>query len=114
MSTIAVLTSGENGADSLTDINANFAALNSGKAETTALTAKQDTLVSGTNIKTINSTSLLGSGDITIIGGTGDVTGPASSTDNAIARFDSTTGKIIQNSTVTVADDGSNVYFLVA
>lgn len=30
----------------------------------TALAAKQDTLVSGTNIKTVNSTSLLGSGDI--------------------------------------------------
>jgi len=32
----------------------------------TALNAKQDTLVSGTNIKTINSTSLLGSGNIVI------------------------------------------------
>lgn len=32
---------------------------------------KQDTLVSGTNIKTINGNSLLGSGDITIEGGTG-------------------------------------------
>jgi hypothetical protein len=31
--------------------------------------SKQDTLVSGTNIKTINSTSLLGSGDIVIGGG---------------------------------------------
>jgi len=30
--------------------------------------------------------------------------GPASSTDNAIARFDSTTGKIIQNSGVTIDD----------
>jgi len=39
-------------------------------------------------------------------GGTGDVTGPASSTDNAIARFDSTTGKIIQNSAVTISDAG--------
>ena len=38
--------------------------------------------------------------------GSGDVTGPASSTDNAIARFDSTTGKIIQNSTVTISDTG--------
>jgi hypothetical protein len=38
------------------------------------------------------------------VGGSGNVTGPASSTDNAIARFDSTTGKIIQNSAVTVAD----------
>lgn len=32
----------------------------------TLLAAKQATLVSGTNIKTINSTSLLGSGDITV------------------------------------------------
>ncbi len=39
-------------------------------------------------------------------GGGGDVTGPASSTDNAIARFDSTTGKVIQNSSVTVSDAG--------
>ena len=31
----------------------------------------------------------------------GDVAGPASSTDNALARYDSTTGKIIQNSTAT-------------
>jgi hypothetical protein len=35
-------------------------------ATQTALDKKQDTLVSGTNIKTINSTSILGSGDITI------------------------------------------------
>jgi len=39
--------------------------------------------------------------------GAGDVTGPASSTDNAITRFDSTTGKIVQNSSVTIADDGA-------
>lgn len=39
-------------------------------------------------------------------GGSGDVTGPGSSTDKAIARFDSTTGKIIQNSAATVNDDG--------
>ena len=32
----------------------------------TALDAKQDTLVSGVNIKTINSQTLLGSGDIVI------------------------------------------------
>jgi hypothetical protein len=37
----------------------------------------------------------------------GDVIGPASSTDNAITRFDATTGKLIQNSLVTVADDGA-------
>lgn len=39
-------------------------------------------------------------------GGSGDVTGPASSTDNAIARFNGATGKIIQNSAVTVDDTG--------
>lgn len=41
-------------------------------ATQTALDAKQATLVSGTNIKTINSTSILGSGDITISGGISD------------------------------------------
>jgi len=41
--------------------------------------------------------------------GTGDVTGAASSTDNAVARYDGTTGKIIQNSAVTIADDGATV-----
>lgn len=34
----------------------------------------------------------------------GEVIGPASSTDNAIVRFDGTTGKAVQNSAVTVAD----------
>jgi len=38
---------------------------------------------------------------------TGDVVGPSSSTDNAISRFDGTTGKIIQNSTATLSDDGT-------
>jgi len=37
--------------------------------------------------------------------GTGDVVGPASSTDNAIARYDGTTGKIIQNSGIIVSDN---------
>jgi hypothetical protein len=43
----------------------------------TAIDGKQDTLVSGTNIKTVNSTSLLGSGDIVVsaspAGSTGQV-----------------------------------------
>jgi Chaperone of endosialidase len=34
----------------------------------------------------------------------GDVEGPAASTDNAVARFDLATGKIIQNSPVIIAD----------
>jgi hypothetical protein len=34
----------------------------------------------------------------------GDVGGPASATDNAVARFDATTGKLLQSSGVTVSD----------
>ena len=36
----------------------------------------------------------------------GDVVGPASATDNALARYSTTTGKLIQDSTVIVTDDG--------
>ena len=38
--------------------------------------------------------------------GSGSVAGPASATDNAIARFDGTTGRLIQNSVVTISDIG--------
>jgi len=38
--------------------------------------------------------------------GSGNVTGPGSATDNAIARYDSTTGEVIQNSVVTIDDAG--------
>ena len=41
-------------------------------------------------------------------GGAGDVVGPSSATDNAVARFDTTTGKLIQNS-VLIVDDSGNV-----
>ena len=49
-----------------------------------ALDAKQATLVSGTNIKTINGTSLLGSGDVSI-------SGVGTATANEIAYWDTTT-----------------------
>jgi hypothetical protein len=41
-------------------------------------------------------------------GGSGDVVGPGSSTDNAVARFDGTTGKILQNSGILI-DDSDNI-----
>ena len=37
---------------------------------------------------------------------TGDVVGPGSSTNDALARFDTTTGKLLQNSTATLTDAG--------
>lgn len=61
---------------------------------------KQNTLVSGTNIKTINGNSLLGSGDLTISGG---ITG--SGTDNYIPRFNGTTA--LENS--QIYDNGTGV-----
>lgn len=52
-----------------------------------------------------------GSGNTTwaSITGTGDVVGPASATDNAIVRFDGTTGKLIQDSAVTIADTTGDI-----
>ena len=49
----------------------------------------------GTGVQWVNASSA-----------SGDVVGPASSTDNAIVRFDLTTGKLIQNSTATLSDGG--------
>jgi len=56
---------------------------------------KADAGTTGTCAYTFLST--LGGG-----GGSGDVVGPASSTDNAVALFDGTTGKLLQNSPVIV------------
>lgn len=39
--------------------------------------------------------------------GSGDVVGPASATDNAICRYDGTTGKLIKNSSVTIDNSGN-------
>lgn len=60
-------------------------------ATQTDLSSKQDTLVSGTSIKTINNTSLLGSGDITI---------PVITVDSALS---STSTNPVQNSVIYAA-----------
>ena len=77
-------------------------------------------IVDGTGYRKISVTPIASGGTFTAgenfsvlfapvgVTGTGDVTGPASSTDNAIARYDSTTGKIIQNSGITI-DDSDNI-----
>ena len=55
------------------DNGTEFAKVYTDKQTDSKLTAKQDKLVSGTNIKTINGNSLLGSGDLTIESGGSDV-----------------------------------------
>jgi hypothetical protein len=53
------------------------------------------------------------SGVVTLLastsGASGDVVGPASATDTAIALFDGTTGKLIKNSPVTIGTTGNTV-----
>jgi hypothetical protein len=72
----------------------------------TGNTLTKATLTAGTNVTITNS-----AGAITIAasggGGSGDVVGPASSTDNALVRFDTTTGKLVQNSVGILSDTGA-------
>jgi hypothetical protein len=72
---------------------------NSAPDQTVVLNAGTGISTSGTypNFTITNTSPSLG----------GDVVGPASATDNAIARFDTTTGKLLQNSVVTVGDTGA-------
>jgi len=67
-----------------------------------ALDAKQATLVSGTNIKTVNSTSLLGSGDISISASAawGSITGTLSSQTDLQTALDA---KVDENAAITGA-----------
>lgn len=60
-------------------------------------------LTAGTGL-TITGTTIEATG-----GGSGDVVGPASATDNAIARFDGTTGKLIQDNTQVTIDDAGAI-----
>lgn len=76
---------------------------------TTTLSGKQETLVSGTNIKTVNGTSILGSGDIVVAAGASQIVTTAktitedftvASTENAMSIGDIT---IADGVTVTVS-----------
>jgi hypothetical protein len=68
-------------------------------------TARARTSVSaGTGISYDNATGVITNSSPSL---GGDVVGPTSATDNAIARFDTTTGKLIQNSVTTIDDTGN-------
>ena len=76
---------------------------------TTGNTLAKSTLTAGANVTITN-----GGGNITIAqtapgsgAGSGDVTGPGSSTDEQLTRFNGATGKVIQTSTATLNDAGT-------
>jgi hypothetical protein len=71
---------------------------NTAPDQTVVLTAGTGISTSGTypNFTIANTAPSLG----------GDVVGPTGATDNAVARFDTTTGKLLQNSVVLVGDTG--------
>jgi hypothetical protein len=76
-----------------------FTVTNTAPDQTVVLTAGTGISTSGTypNFTITNTSPSLG----------GDVVGPASATDNAVARYDTTTGKLLQNSLVIIDDTGS-------
>jgi lysophospholipase L1-like esterase len=83
-------------------------------AEKAAWNAKQAALVSGTNIKTVNGTTLLGSGDVTISGGAKAVKTPvriAQADDLSANNAQFESGSNIVDSTVTI--DTTNKEFTV-
>jgi hypothetical protein len=65
----------------------------------------RQSLSAGTGISYDNTTGVITNSSPSL---GGDVVGPASATDNALARYDTTTGKLIQNSAVIV-DDSNNM-----
>jgi hypothetical protein len=90
-----------------------LAVADGGTGASTAANARVNLLPSytgnGSKVLTLNS----GATDVewtTPATGTGDVVGPASATDNAFARFDTTTGKLIQNSSATLDDSGAPTF----
>jgi hypothetical protein len=90
-------------------VTRNIIAPNSSKAyivnnQSNASIVVKSAATSGCTIITGQTAVVAWNGSDFVLVASGDVDGPASATDNAIVRFDGATGKIVQNSAVTVAD----------
>lgn len=62
------------------------------------------TLTAGANVTITNGAGTI---QIAATNSGGDVVGPGSATDNALVRFDGTTGKLVQNGVITEDDTGN-------
>jgi hypothetical protein len=80
------------------EVDANFVNLNTDKIQTLTSTDASVT-ITGTG----------SSRDLSVAGLANAVSGPASATGNAVARFNGTTGKLVKNSVVTIDDSGNEV-----
>jgi len=89
--------------DTSIDLKATNAALLLNRLTTT----QRDALTPLAGMEIFNTTTLRAEGyNGTVWTSVGDVIGPATSTDNALARFDLATGKLIQNSVALLSDAG--------
>lgn len=81
-----------------------------GEAVTQGKQGKQDTLVSGTNIKTINGASVLGSGDLTVSGSGatwGNITGTLSSQDDLQDALDGKQNTLVSGTSIKTVNGNS-------
>lgn len=114
LASIADLTSALSTKANTTDLNT-LSTTVAGKADTSALTsglaAKADTTYvnSQDNLRALQTDFVALYNQVQSLTPAGSVTGPGSSTDNAIVRFDGTTGATLQNSTCTISDAGALV-----
>ncbi|HTE49099.1 MAG TPA: hypothetical protein VK675_04285, partial [Candidatus Paceibacterota bacterium] len=100
---------------------ATMAFLDATSSVQTQLNSKQATLVSGTNIKTINSVSILGSGDLVVSGADatklplagGTMVGDILMTSNKIIGGSTTTSDLFLQTTSGVGTTGADMHFLV-
>ena len=85
------------------DLEPYYTSAQTDTAISNATSGKQDTLVSGTNIKTINNQSLLGSGNIEIQGGSGGSGGGETVIELTQSQYDALTG-FAQDTTYIITD----------
>jgi hypothetical protein len=107
-----VVTLNENGFTVAVDDNGTTSTLVQSGSGLTYNKQITSTLATGTSPFAVSSTTVVTNFNADTLDGIdsatfGDVDGPASATDNAVCRYDLTTGKLLQDSILTVGDTGA-------